>query len=143
MKDLDLIEIVREFSAPPERVFDAWMVRANWAAWIGPEGITCTVEDMDPTIGGSYLLRMQLPDGVEMLVTGKYLLLDRPNRIEFSWGNAKTGTQSQVTLTFRAVPRGTEMVLQHAGPLTPADQLSVKNGWQSALNKLERFVEEK
>ena len=38
-----VLEIKRLFDAPPERIFDAWLVREEWQAWIGPEGTQCEV----------------------------------------------------------------------------------------------------
>jgi uncharacterized protein YndB with AHSA1/START domain len=32
-----VLEITRVFEAPPARVFDAWLTREQWQAWIGPK----------------------------------------------------------------------------------------------------------
>ena len=36
--DETTLEITRVFDAPPVRVFDAWLNREEWQAWIGPKG---------------------------------------------------------------------------------------------------------
>lgn len=33
------LEISRMFDAPAARVFNAWLNREEWQAWIGPEGM--------------------------------------------------------------------------------------------------------
>ena len=43
-----VLEIVRSFDAPPARVSDAWLVREQWQAWIGPEGVQCEVPLLEP-----------------------------------------------------------------------------------------------
>ena len=39
-RDETTLELRREFDASPAAVFDAWITREQWAAWIGPEGIS-------------------------------------------------------------------------------------------------------
>jgi uncharacterized protein YndB with AHSA1/START domain len=48
------LEITRIFDAPPARVFNAWLNREEWQAWIGPEGINCDVPLLEPRVGGRY-----------------------------------------------------------------------------------------
>ena len=38
MTDAPVLEVKRLLDATPEQVFDAWMKRERWQAWIGPEG---------------------------------------------------------------------------------------------------------
>ena len=40
--------ITRLFEAPPAAVFDAWLTREEWQAWIGPEGVDCDVSCRRP-----------------------------------------------------------------------------------------------
>ena len=41
--DETMLLIKRTFDAKAEEVFDAWLTRERWQAWIGPEGMDCTV----------------------------------------------------------------------------------------------------
>jgi len=52
--DLPIVEIVREFDAPPEQVFRAHVDRDLFTQWIGPRGIDMRVEQWDARTGGSY-----------------------------------------------------------------------------------------
>lgn len=137
------LRITRVFTAPPEVLYDAWTRREDWAQWIGPEGVPCQVLDMDPVVGGSYLLRMELPSGEVARVSGTYKRLDRPFHVEFTWGAADPAARKEtlVSLSFRAVPGGTEMVLLHLGLRTAENVESHRGGWQSTLNKLERLCQ--
>jgi uncharacterized protein YndB with AHSA1/START domain len=139
----EVLRITRLFKASAEALYDAWTRREDWAQWIGPEGIDCKVLEMEPVVGGDYLLRMNLPSGEIVRVRGTYMRLDRPERIEFTWGAADPTTRIEtlVTLQFRAAPGGTEMTLTHHGLGTSDNIESHDKGWQSALNKLRRFVE--
>jgi uncharacterized protein YndB with AHSA1/START domain len=52
--DLPTITIVREFNAPPEKVFRAWTDPGLFAQWIGPRSIDTRVEHWDARTGGSW-----------------------------------------------------------------------------------------
>ena len=134
------LKLVRIFPTTPEQLFDAWMIKENWQQWIGPEGIPCTVREMNPVVGGFCLLQMA-PPGIGLIrVTGTYKILDRPYRIEFTWESADGSTWSYISLAFRSVDEGTEMILLHHGLGTPENCESHEEGWQSAFNKLERYA---
>ena len=45
-----------------------------------------------------------------------------------------------MTLSFRAVGHKTELTLRHDGLLTPDNVDGHNKGWNSALNKLEKFL---
>jgi uncharacterized protein YndB with AHSA1/START domain len=49
-----LVRITREFDAPPAKVFRAHTDRELVPRWLGPRGLTMTVETWDCRNGGSY-----------------------------------------------------------------------------------------
>lgn len=53
-RDLPVIRIVREFDAPPERVFRAWTDPELFVQWIGPHSIDTTIETWDARTGGEW-----------------------------------------------------------------------------------------
>ena len=52
--DVPLVRIVREFDAPPAKVFRAHTDPELLVRWLGPRGVTMTVESFDCRTGGSY-----------------------------------------------------------------------------------------
>ena len=52
--DVPLIRIVREFDAPPEKVFRAHTDPELLVQWLGPRGVTMEVDSFDCRTGGSY-----------------------------------------------------------------------------------------
>lgn len=139
MTDTDIaVRLVRIFATTPDRLFDAWVVRENFCRWIGPEGVNCDVHAMDARVGGAYRLTMNIPDRPPMQIEGRYSVVDRPKRIAFTWTNAETGVGSDITIAFRAVPGGTEMVLTQTADFPPDIRESIRIGWNSAFNKLDR-----
>ena len=136
-----VLEIRRLFDAPSHIVFDAWLEREQWQAWIGPEGGRCDVPLLEPKVGGRYRIQMHLSDGREIPVEGVFKIIDRPNALAFTWGWALSGKQDTlVTLAFRARGGQTEITLTHSGLPTEEDREGHGKGWNSTLNKLARYV---
>lgn len=52
--DTPAIRIVREFDAPPEKVFRAHTDPALVTQWLGPRGLTMTIDRWDAETGGGY-----------------------------------------------------------------------------------------
>jgi uncharacterized protein YndB with AHSA1/START domain len=59
-----IIRITRDFAAPPEHVFRAHTDPALFARWVGPDGMTTTVDRWDATTGGSWRY-VAVRDGTE------------------------------------------------------------------------------
>jgi uncharacterized protein YndB with AHSA1/START domain len=136
-----VLEIRRMFETSPEALFDAWLEREQWQAWIGPEGCQCDVPVLEPKVGGRYRIQMHLSDGREIPVEGVFQAIDRPRTLAFTWGWALGGhPDTLVTLTFRAKDGGTELILTHSGLPTEDSRSDHGKGWNSTLNKLARFV---
>ncbi len=51
---LPTVLIVRDFDAPPERVFRAWTEKELVERWLGPRDIAMTIQEWDARTGGSY-----------------------------------------------------------------------------------------
>jgi uncharacterized protein YndB with AHSA1/START domain len=122
-------KVDRTVSAPPDDVFDAWLDEAALREFICPAPGRATRVRIDARVGGTYEFHMSLPDR-ELIVTGEYLALDRPERISLTWRCSDTGDlESVVTITFE--PYGddaTRMRITHS--MLPAI-LTTKhlNGW--------------
>ncbi len=69
---------------------------------------------IDPRVGGTYRFLMSLPDR-ELLVTGEYIALDRPDRIAFTWRCSDTGDlESIVAVTFEPQRGQTRIRITHS-----------------------------
>jgi uncharacterized protein YndB with AHSA1/START domain len=62
--DVPLVRIIREFDAPPEKVFRAHTDPQLVAQWNGPRGTEMRVDHYDCRTGGSYRF-VHIADGVE------------------------------------------------------------------------------
>jgi uncharacterized protein YndB with AHSA1/START domain len=136
-----VLEIKRTFDAPPARVYDAWLIREEWQAWIGPEGVQCEVPLLEPHAGGKYRILMHMSDGRTMPVAGEFKVLERPHKFVFTWGWEGDPTRnSLVTILLQEADGKTEMTLRHEGLPTAEDRDGHGKGWNSTLNKLAVYV---
>jgi len=136
------LEITRLFDAPPDRVFDAWLQREQWQAWIGPEGMNCEVPLLESHVGGRWRIIMRLSNGQVVPVSGVFKSIDPPNTLAFTWGWENDPTrQSLITLTFRDKAGKTELTLRQEGLGSVASRDDHGRGWNSTLNKLVAWLE--
>jgi uncharacterized protein YndB with AHSA1/START domain len=139
-EDASLV-ITRLFDASPERVFDAWLTREEWQSWIGPEGVDCDVHLLEPHVGGRYRLTMHVSGQPPIAVAGVFRVIERPRTLSFTWGaEGDPSRQSLVTLVFLGRQGKTEMTLRQDGLGSAANRDQFERGWNSALNKLARYL---
>ncbi len=94
--DRDIIS-TREFDAPRERVFQAWMDPAVLAQWWGPAGFTNTFHEFNPQPGGVWQFVMHGPDGKNYKNKSVFREVIRPERIVF---DHESGPLYHATVTF-------------------------------------------
>ena len=139
------VRVSRRYSAPPEQVFDAWLDPAMIGRWMfGPalrdeEILRISV---DARVGGafSFLVRR---DGQELDHVGKYLEIDRPRRLVFTWGvNQDSGDSSRVTVEIEPDDSGgSELTLVHElDPAWAEYAKRTEEGWAKMLGVLAERV---
>ncbi len=138
--DDTVLEITRVFDAPPARVFAAWLDLGQFQSWIGPEGIDCEVELLEPQVGGRYRLVMNTPERV-IPVSRAFRSIEPCCRLVFTWGwEGDPIRQSLITLTFRELGGKTELTLRQEGLGSVESRDGHVRGWHSALSKLDRYL---
>lgn len=106
------IVLVRILNAPRQAVFGAWTDADAFCRWFGPEGFTCTVQEMDVRVGGLARFEMTAPDGTVYtnrfeyleVVPGVRLVLDHGSDID------DDPARFRVTITFDEQPDGKTVV---------------------------------
>ncbi len=90
--DVPLVRIVREFDAPPEKVFRAHVDPELVVRWMGPVGVEMVIDTWDARTGGSYRY-LAVQDGEEYGFRGCFHEL-RPGELLVQ------------TMTFEGMPDG-------------------------------------
>lgn len=132
------LEVTHHLPFPPERVFDAWLDPNMMARFMlpapdmDPPDVTA-----DPRVGGKFRVVMRsenAPDGWPH--DGEYLIIDRPNRLQFTWVSAYTQDDSTVTLDFTPKDGGTDVRLTHVRFPSDESRDNHKGGWARILERM-------
>lgn len=152
MEDKQIV-IERTFSAPRQKVWDAWVEADQVAAWWGPEGFSTRVEASDLREGGKWRYVMiddasgkEYPsEGVitELVELEKIVTTDEFGEEMAANPNLPHGVVT--TVLFEEVEGGTKLTVQIDHPTLEDKEkhakMGVVEGWGSSLNKLEELVQ--
>ncbi|UXI70230.1 SRPBCC family protein [Tahibacter amnicola] len=138
------VRLHRVLTAPPERVYRAFLDAAASAKWLPPDGFTCTVHELDARVGGTYRMSFtQFSTGASHSFGGTYLELIPNQRIvnEDRFDDPNLPGTMITTVTLREVSCGTDLQVEQSGvpDAIPVEQCYL--GWQESLTLLARLVE--
>jgi uncharacterized protein YndB with AHSA1/START domain len=133
--------VQRVLPAPPAAVWEEWLDAEGMAEWMCPRPARPTKIELDPRPGGR--LRIDVDDeGFELSITGRYLELDEPRRLSFTWSCSTWQPPANSVVTVTLTPHGHEqtlMTIQHAK--LPPDVLdSHQDGWALISEQLEGWL---
>lgn len=157
-------EIVREFNAPRQLVFDAWTQVKHLNNWMFPmPGCKCEFVSADIIKGGSSLHKITMPNNHEMWLLTKYEEVVPPERLVFlqyfsneqgdvlpmphipDWPKDMLATlhfeelaADRTKLTFIWEPRNPTVVELNAFESTRSEH---GKGWGAGLDQLHSYIE--
>lgn len=143
MSDDTTLVIEREFQASPERIYEAWTNPAILQKWWGPEGVGVPVLKLDVREGGSWTTTMQSDQMGERIVSGRYIALEPPNRLVFTWGwvdNGTRGHETEVEIVLIKAGSKTTMILTQKVFSDIENRNNHRFGWTSSFNKLDQML---
>jgi uncharacterized protein YndB with AHSA1/START domain len=132
----------RTVAATPERLFDAWTRAEEVRQWWGPENVKCVAAEVDLRVGGAYRIANELPDGAVLWISGEFLCIERPHRLEYTWRvGPADGPVERVSVQF--VPSGarTEVIVTHARIADERTRKRHEQGWEGCLAGLEDYLQ--
>ena len=134
----------RVLAAPPERVYRACLDPEALPKWMPPHGFTARVFELNATVGGRYRMHFtNLANGQSHAFGGTYVELVPNERIVNTdvFEDPSLPGEIRTTMTFKAVPCGTELSIVQEGipAMIPLDGCHV--GWQQSLQLLALLVE--
>ena len=142
-KNLSL-EIKRLIKAPRDRVYAAWTDPAQLIQWFGPEKVQTRDLIADTRVGGKFRWDLTNSEGEKMTCLGEYRELEPGKKIVFTWQWDDDETwenhTSIVTVELSDADGGTELRLTHEQLPNEASRDGHTGGWNSALDKLEKFL---
>ncbi len=134
---LPTIEIIREFDAPPERVFQAHTDPDLVVQWLGPRGLTMRVDRFDAHTGGSYRYVHTDADGNEYGFFGAFHEVRPHDRIvqTFTFEGAPDGVTLE-TATFEDLGDGrTRLVGKSVGYTLEERDAMLASGMETGVRE--------
>jgi two-component system cell cycle response regulator DivK len=133
----------RQFDAPSEAVFDAWLDDRTVGQWLfaTPEGEMVRVE-IEARVGGRFEI-VERRNGEDIAHTGTYQEMDRPRRLAFTLQVPKySANEERVTIDVASAEDGCELTLaQTLAEAAPADAERIERGWSWILEALASRLE--
>lgn len=130
------VRVSRRFEASAERVFDAWLDPKRAGRWLfaTPTG-TMVRSEIDARVGGAFCF-VDRRDGEDVEHVGKYLEIDRPRRLVFTFAVPKfSSVETRVSIDIVSQGTGCELTLVHEGVL-PEYASGTQAGWTGILDRL-------
>lgn len=141
MSDHPQLRVVRRYAFPPERVFDAWLDPSIASRFLFTTAESKVIRcDIDPRVGGGFVIVDRRADGEEIEHVGDYREVDRPRRLVFTFAVPQYDpTVTLVTLEIRPTEEGCELTLLHDGVPQEWAEQDIE-GWTMILGALEHAV---
>jgi uncharacterized protein YndB with AHSA1/START domain len=137
------LEIKRFINAPRDRVYAAWTDPAQLRQWFGPEKVQTRNLIADARVGGKFRWDLTNSEGEKMTCLGEYRELQPGKKIVFTWqwddDEDWANHTSVVTVELSDRDSGTELRLIHEQLPNEQSRDGHTGGWNSALDKLEKF----
>ena len=138
------VHLHRIFTAPPERLYRAFLNAEAMAKWIPPYGYTCTVHHFEPLVGGSF--KMSITNFAKQETQsfgGEYIELVPNELIRYTdqFDDPNLPGVLDVTVTLRPVLCGTELRVVQSGIPDAIPLELCYLGWQESLAQLALLVE--
>jgi uncharacterized protein YndB with AHSA1/START domain len=126
-----VVTVERLIAARPETVFSFFTDRDKWLSWMGKDG------EFSFEPGGAYRTTVRAEDVVE----GRFIEVDPPKRLVFTWGWAEDGMplppgSTTVEITLEPVAEGTLLRLVHRGLPSPEACAAHEEGWAHYMDRL-------
>ena len=143
-KSTGTVTLHRVLSAPPERVYRAFIDPDAMAKWLPPHGFTGRVLEIDARVGGSYRMQFtNLSTGHSHAFGGRFLERLPSERIVHTdrFDDPNLPGEMRTTITLRKVSVGTELNIQQEGIPAAIPVEGCYIGWGQSLELLQQLVE--
>jgi len=135
------LTIKRHLKAPPAKVYAAWTDPEKVKGWMGPGEVKAKSAESDLRVGGRYRWVMVAPSGQELDVRGVYREIVPNEKLVFTWSwLSAPERESLVTVLLKPDGDGTLLTLTHEQFFDEDACDQHNNGWNGALDKMEKFV---
>ncbi len=128
----------------PEKLYRAFLDADALAKWLPPHGFTCSVDHLEPRVGGTFRMSFSnFSSGNSHAFGGEYLELVPGELIRYTdrFDDPNLPGEIRVTVALRPVACGTELTVVQEGipAVIPVEMCYL--GWQESIGQLAHLVE--
>jgi uncharacterized protein YndB with AHSA1/START domain len=137
------IRLHRVLTAPPARVYKAFLDDDARAKWLPPYGFTGKVHESELRVGGKYRMSFtNFSTGHSHSFGGEYLEIQPNEKLRYAdrFDDPNLPGTMEVTVTFRKVSVGTELEVVQSGIPDAIPPEACYLGWQESLEQLAKLV---
>jgi uncharacterized protein YndB with AHSA1/START domain len=140
-----VVRIERTFNAPAEEVFDAWTDVEVIKRWFRPaSGWQEPSAEVDLRVGGKVRVVMRDPDGQPVEAGGEYTLIERPNRLAFTWTfDDDPSNQQMIELQFTERDGVTTVLFVNSDISEQSRRDAQYEGWNTCFDELQLVLASK
>lgn len=138
------VRLHRVLTAPPERIYRAFLDADAMCKWLPPHGFTGHVHSMDARVGGSYRMSFtNFSSGNSHSFGGTFVELVPNERIRHTdkFDDPNLPGEMQTTIVLRKVSVGTEIEIVQEGIPAVIPTEACYLGWQESLTLLAQLVQ--
>jgi uncharacterized protein YndB with AHSA1/START domain len=138
------VKFHRVLTAPPSRIYRAFLDPDAMAKWLPPHGFTGKVHEMDARVGGRYRMSFtNFSTGNSHSFGGEYLELAENEKLVYSdrFDDPNLPGEMRTTIVLKPVSCGTELSIEQSGipDMIPTEMCYL--GWQESLQLLGQLVQ--
>ena len=135
------INLVREFDAPRELVFEMWEKPEHMMRWWGPRGFTLTKCEVDFRAGGKFSWVMRGLDKKDYPFEGEYVEVKPPERIVFDGlVHNVPGQKAHTVVTFDDLGTRTRLTVHQEYTFEAPMTRGAYEGWSQSLERLAGLI---
>jgi uncharacterized protein YndB with AHSA1/START domain len=138
------IQLHRVLSAPPEKVYRAFLNPEAIVKWFPPHGFTAKLHSINAQVGGGYKMSFtNFTTGKTHSFGGKYVELVPNKSIKYTdqFDDPNLPGEMHITITLNEVSCGTDLTIIQDGVPEAIPIEMCYLGWQQSLNLLTQLVE--
>jgi uncharacterized protein YndB with AHSA1/START domain len=135
MANEDVLKLQHSYKCTPEKLFDAWLDPELVRQFMCPGATHVSRLEWPAKVDGQF--RVDMTAGAKTMPhRGRFLEIDRPKRLVFTWSSEHAGEDTRVTLDFKAQQDRTLLTLTHER-LPSKEAIAMHHqGWSEILDKL-------
>jgi uncharacterized protein YndB with AHSA1/START domain len=144
MTAADRLIFRRVMPAPPARVFALWTDPESIRKWFGGEEVEVANVALDLQPGGAYSITVRDAGGTSV-ISGRFLVVVVPARLVYTWrldGPLGTTPETTVTVEFRELGAGTELLLEHGPFPEPKVRALHAQGWENCFRRQHQLLQD-